>query len=97
MKVEGYLIIKSNSSMRVTKSRVGLDWNEICMKLNLNIPDELFQRPTLEAKIEVSKDILPKPQPTELILNTKELIEQSTGAKINLVVVPYNEDEKQNE
>ena len=94
MKCSGYLNIKSNGSVRFTKSRIGLDWNEIAVKVSLDIPDELFKRLILEAKIEVGKDIVPKPQPVELILNTKELIEESTGAKINFKVVPYEESEE---
>ena len=94
MKTTGYLNIKSSGSARFTKNKGGLDWNEIAIKIHIEIPDELFRRPLIEAKIEVSKDIVPKPQPTELILNTKDLIEESTGAKINFKVLPY-EDEKE--
>lgn len=94
MNVNGYLNIKSNGSVRFTKNCTGLDWNEIAMKVSMDIPDELFRRPVIEANITVSDDIIPKPQPTELILNSKELIEESTGAKINFSVVPYNEEKK---
>lgn len=67
------------------------------MRVSFDIPNELFQRPLLEAKIEVSKDLIPKPQPCELILNTKNLIEESTGAKINFSIVPYEDDKELNE
>ena len=42
-------------------------------------------------------DIVPKPQPTELILNTKEMIEQSTGAKIDFSINRYEKEEKEDE
>lgn len=90
--IEGYLNIKSNGACRFTKGRAGLDWNEIAMRISMDIPQELFRRPLLEARIEVSKDLIPKPQPTELILKTKDLIEESTGAKIEFTVIPYDED-----
>jgi len=92
MIVQGYLNIKSTGVCRFTKNKVGLDWNEIAVKLEIDIPNELFKKPILEARIEVGKDIVPKPQPYELILNTKELIEQSTGAQINFKVLPYDEE-----
>lgn len=94
MKCNGFLTINSRGTAKFTKSRCGLNWDEISIKVEISIPDELFQRPIITAKLEVSKDIIPKPQPMELILNTKELIEQSTGAKINFSVVPYDEEKK---
>ena len=94
MKIKGYLTVKSTGAARFTKNKPGLDWNELSLAINLNVPDELFKRPLITANIEISKDILPKPQPVDLILNTKELIEQSTGAKIEFVVKPYEEDAK---
>lgn len=92
MKCEGYLTINSRGACKFTKNRTGLKWNEISMKLSIAIPDELFRRPILSATIEVGKDIIPKPQPFDLILNTKDLIEQSTGAKIEFQVKPYEEE-----
>lgn len=98
MKINGYLNIKDNGTARFTKKRTGLDWNEIAIKISVDIPNELFRRPIIEAKIEVSNSVLPKHQPVELIINTKDLIEQSTGAKINFSVIPYeklNEDKNE--
>lgn len=92
MKTRAYLRINSRGSVKVTKSPTGLDWDEIAIMLSLDVPDALFQRPLLEAKIEVGNDVIPKPQPMELILNSRELIEQSTGAKIDFSVVPYEEE-----
>lgn len=94
MKCEGYLTVNSRGSARFTKTRCGLAWDELSIKINMNVPDKLFERPLIEANIEISKDIVPKPQPTEIILNTKELIEESTGAKIEFVIKPYNEEEE---
>jgi len=94
MKTTGYLNVNSRGTARFTKNRVGLDWNEIAIKVNIDIPDEFFERPVLEAKIEVDKELIPKPQPFDLILKSKDLIEESTGAKINFSVVPYEEDNK---
>lgn len=92
MKCNGYLTVNSRGTARFTKTRCGLNWNEIAIKVNFEIPDKLFERPMIEATIEISKDIIPKPQPVKLILNTKELIEESTGAKVNFKVLPYDED-----
>jgi len=93
MKCTGYLNINSRGTARFTKSRIGLDWDEIAIKVTIDIPNEMFARPILEASIEVGKEIIPKPQPFDLILKTKDLIEESTGVKINFSVVPYDDEE----
>ena len=93
MKCNGYLSVNSRGTTRFTKTRCGLNWDEISIKISMDIPDKLFERPLIEAKIQVSKDIIPKAQPVELILNTKELIEQSTGAKIEFSIKKQEDGE----
>lgn len=88
MMVEGYLRINSRGIIRFAKSPRNLDWNEISVKIQLSIPNKLFERPLIEARVKISEDIIPKSQPVEIILNTKELIEESTGAKIDFKIIP---------
>jgi hypothetical protein len=94
MKVKQWLVINKNGIVKIRKSKPGLSWNEIAMQLNIEIPNELFQRPTIEATLHV-KDIpntgyiVP-----EVVIQTKELIEQQTGAKIDFKVIPYDSEEK---
>ena len=92
MKIISWLIVNPNGVKSVRKSRPYLEWNEIAIKVNIDVPKELFERPTLEANIKV--DELPnnayKP---EIVLDTVDLIEQQTGAKINFTVVPPKESE----
>lgn len=90
MKKEAYLIISKSGVMSVRKTKPTLNWNEIAVKVKLNIPDELFLRPHLEATITVDKDkIKPTMIHPDIIINTAELIEQQTGAKIDFSVVEY--------
>ena len=91
MKCDGYLTVNSRGSAKFSKTKLGLNWDELSIKVSFDIPVDLFRIPLIEAKITVSKDIIPKPQPVDLILNTKDLIEQSTGAKINFTVIPFDE------
>jgi len=94
MKVKKWFVINKNGVVKVRKSKPGLKWNEIAMQLNIEIPNELFQRPTIEATLQV-KDIpntgyiVP-----DVVLQTKELIEQQTGAKIDFRVVKDESEEK---
>ena len=95
MKTSAYLIINPNGVVSVRKSKPFLQWNEIAVRISLDIPDALFQRPHLEATISVDPE---KVQPTqinpEMIINTKELIEEQTGAKIDFKVVPIEDGDK---
>ncbi len=92
MKITQWLAINKNGITKVRKTKPALDWNEIAIQIALEIPDELFRRPIISARIEV-KDVPNNVYEPEIIINTKELIEQQTGAKINFTVV-YEEEEK---
>lgn len=92
MKTKQWLTINRNGIKKATKNKPALDWDEIAIRVNLDIPSELFDRPVIEATIKV--DGVPNnAYAPEVILNTTELIEQQTGAKINFSVVPVDEEE----
>ena len=93
MKVSNWLVINRNGVKTVRKSKPALDWDEIAIKLNLEIPNELFQRPTLEATVQVT-DVPNTAYKPDVILDTVDLIEQQTGAKINFTVVQATEEEQ---
>jgi len=86
MKVNQWMAINRNGIVRVRKSKPDLNWNELAMKLQIEIPDELFKRPLISAKIKIEDVPLQEFNP-EIIVNTKELIEQQTGVKIDFKIV----------
>lgn len=85
-----WLIINKNGIKGVRRSKPDLAYNEIACKIQLDIPKELFERPQIEAclKIDNVPNMAYKP---ELIINTKELIEQQTGAKIEFKIISGDE------
>ncbi len=93
MKQSSWLIVNRNGIKGVRKTRPALDWDEIAIKINLEIPKELFDRPTIEATLEV-KDVPNNAYRPDIVVNTAELIEQQTGAKINFTVVQPTEKEQ---
>lgn len=93
VKTESYLVINKNGVKTVKRKKPDLGWDEICCKLVIDVPPELFERPHLEAKL-IIKDIPNNANIPEVIINTKELIEQQTGAKIDFRVVKEKWDEK---
>lgn len=88
MRENFYLIIGKSGVRGTRKTKPPLKWDEISLKVNLDLPDILFQRPLIEAKITVDKEmVLPETINPEIVINTKELIEQSTGCKIDFKVI----------
>lgn len=92
MKTSNWLIIDKNGIKATRKTKPALDWDEIAVKVNLEVPNELFQRPTIEATVQV-KDVPNNAYKPELIIDAVENIEQQTGAKINFSVTHVAEEE----
>lgn len=86
MKANEWLVINKRGIVSVRKTKPDLSWNEIALQIHLEVPDELFRRPTIDATL-VIKDVPNNAYNPEVVVNTKELIEQQTGAKINFTVV----------
>lgn len=62
--------------------------NAVVLKLNLDLPDALFQKPQLEATIKVAPDQVSKPviEP-EVLQNIQEVMKKQLGVDITLTVV----------
>lgn len=95
MKVEGYLIIGNNKSCRFVKSRVGLNWNEISVKVNIELPDSLFRRPMLEANIKLDGEFEHKFD-MEIQKNLQDIINQNKNMHlVNINILPKDADSKE--
>lgn len=93
MKLVNWLIVNKNGIKDVRKTKPDLAYNEIAVKINLDIPEELFERPSIEATLKI-ENIPNNAYDPEIIINTKELIEQQTGAKVDFRVLPIEEDKQ---
>lgn len=85
-----WLVINKNGIKTVRRTKPALEYNEIAVKINLEIPKELFERPLIEASLKI-KDIPNNAYNPDIIVNTKELIEQQTGAKVEFKILPIKE------
>ncbi len=91
MKITNWLILNKNGIKGVRKTKPDLAYNEIAIKINLDIPKELFERPSIEATLQI--DNLPNnAYRPDLIINTVDLIEQQTGAKIEFKILDAREE-----
>ena len=53
MRIKNWLTINNKGTARLTKNKPGLEWNEVTLQLNVEIPDSLFVRPQLSANIKI--------------------------------------------
>ncbi len=98
MKVQKWLTINSRGSARLTQTKPHLDWNEISIALEVNLPDALFDKPRLEARIDIPEEAAtPNLIDAHVVENVQEAIKQATGLEfsINVIRTESNlEDEK---
>lgn len=98
MKTIVYLCVKRSEhrydpTFRVMKTSPALDQNEIAVKINLELPEALFTKPALEAKIVISdKAVAPNVIEMEVIDNVEQIIKEQTGFTVKLNVIA--EDKK---
>jgi len=90
MKTHAWLRINSNGSMRISKSEPGLDWDEVKMFLNIDIPDSVFKRPQLKANIKIDGELN-----YEFDYQTEKNIEEvlKTLPNVHLVSVDVHKEE----
>ena len=95
MKVQQWLTINDRGTGRLTKGKPSISWDEVSVFLDINIPDEIFQRPRLEAKINIPKEAAgPDVISTEVIENVKEAIKTATGLTFSINVIKHEEDDQ---
>jgi hypothetical protein len=53
MKIDCYLIVSKSGSTSIRKGRPALNWDEVAILLNIDIPDAVFTRPQMKADIKI--------------------------------------------
>lgn len=93
MKVEGWLTVNNRGTIRLTKGQPGIDWDEVSIKLQLDLPKELFNRPRLSADITIPKDAaMPTEITADVVEDCKEAIKQVTGLEMKISVIKDDEE-----
>ena len=98
MKVKKWLTINSRGCARLTQSKPHMGCDEVSICLEINLPDELFRKPRLEAKIDIPKEAAgPDVLTSEVVENVREAIEKSTGLTFSINVIKNDETQEQPE
>ena len=95
MKTNAWLTINRRGAMRMTKGQPGLNWDEVSIKLEVDLPDDLFKRPRLQANIKIPQEAAqPQDISAETIEDCKDAIKTATGLEMHITVVK-DEEEKE--
>ncbi len=103
MLIEKYLVISATknrygsygSSIRLVEKVPTLKGNEISLRLKLNIPNAVFERPQLTAEMTVPDNAVSKIAITpEVADNIEKIIKEATGLTINVTVAEHPEEKK---
>ena len=93
MKTGFWLITTKGGSIRTVKNRPGLRWDEVAIYVALDVPNELFTRPTMSAKIVIDPKDAPKLEIDAHTVHDMTEILKREGYDINLTICPPDEEE----
>jgi len=98
MEINSWLTINNKGAVRISKNKPNLDWNEVSIKLNIEVPDTLFTRPIIQADLKLIGEFN-NISSMEVKQNLKEIIEQNKNlhlVNINILKDDTKEVKKEN-
>lgn len=92
-----YLALNIKGSARISKKSPALKSGEVCMKVVVDIPDQVFKKPQFEVKLAVDPSKVSSPTITPDIQdNIAAIIQQQTGLAVKLSISGVDDlEEKQ--
>ena len=89
-----YRYSKKLSVVKTTHSAPSIKANEVVLKINMKLPDSLFERPQLQANIVIDESrVTPKILDADVQDNITEIIEQQLGVDLTINVGEPEEDD----
>lgn len=93
MKIKRFMTVREDGSTALFVRPPRLAANEISIALDVEVPDAIFRKPSLSARIVVPDGAgMPAEIGAEVIENAKAAIEQATGLRFAISLVPPEED-----
>lgn len=84
-----YLALTKKGRARVAKKKPTIKPDEICLKVTLDIPDQIFTKPQLEMLLKVDPAKVSSSVITPVIKdNIADIIKQQTGLHIKINIDP---------
>lgn len=93
MRAETFLVVSKTGLIRVAKRRPSIKTNEVAISLAIEIPDRLFDRPQLQARVTIPEsEIRPNQFSAESIAHLEQVIRDETELNITINVVEPTEN-----
>lgn len=93
MKTQFYLTVNNRGTVKATKNRPNLGFDEVAVEMNLTLPNALFTKPQLVASIVVPDSAAaPKEVSVETADNIRDAIESVAGMEVRLEIVRSESD-----
>lgn len=90
-----HLVINSRRNVTIREKPPKLKGNEICLKLELDIPNAIFERPLLVARMNVPASAVPQVTiDTKITDNIEKIIKAQTGLSMVVSILEEEEREK---
>ena len=87
MKFDKWLTINSRGAGRITANKPALAADEIAVHLLMDVPNQLFWRPTIEAKVTIPDEAVPPVSlDAHVVEQVGDAIRQATGLDVVLSV-----------
>ena len=87
-----YLAIQPNGATKISTKAPRLGPNAISMLLTIRIPEAVFRKPALSARIEIPKEAgAPSTINAKTIADATEAVRQATGLTLSIEVSPETE------
>jgi hypothetical protein len=90
MRIKKWLTINKNGVARITTGKPDLKWDEVTMLLSVNVPDLLFQRPSLKAEITIPEEAAgPEEIKSTVVEDVREAIKTATGLEMHVGIIKH--------
>lgn len=103
MNISQYIVVKKGGgyyqryTSRLTKGNPTLKKDEVAVRINLELPDALWNKPSLQANIVVPEEAVSNPIITaDVIDNVENIIKENTGFTVSLQVIEKDENNEGN-
>jgi len=99
MKDTVYLVVSPRGIDRMRKRDFDLRFNEVAVRVTIEIPDAVFRKPIMDCYLKVGPEDVKVPEiAAEMLTSAQELLEEHWGAKIVLQpAVEYTLAEEESE
>ena len=87
MKTKGFLVVNSRGGIKSCKTKPKLGADEVAIALNIDLPNSIFERPSLSGTIVLKEEDAPEVDITpEMKTEIEKAVSKSFGLDVTLTI-----------